>query len=151
MDQQATRQGFFYGYLIVGASSIIQMMFLSCMFAYGVLFKELESEFGWSRAAIAGAPSLMMLMMGTLGIFLGRVNDVAGPRLLLTLTGVLYGVGFMLMYQMNSLWELYLFFGAMGGLGLASATNESQRGVQWQFTIEDARTRLISLYPKIIN
>ena len=120
MDQQATRQGFFYGYLIVGASSIIQMMFLSCMFAYGVLFKELESEFGWSRAAIAGAPSLMMLMMGTLGIFLGRVNDVAGPRLLLTLTGVLYGVGFMLMYQMNSLWELYLFFGVMGGLGLAS-------------------------------
>ena len=63
------------------------MMFLSCMFAYGVLFKELESESGWSRAAIAGASSLMMLMMGTLGIFLGRVNDVAGPRLLLTLTG----------------------------------------------------------------
>jgi len=58
---------------------------------------------------------------------------------------VLYGVGFMLMYQMNSLWELYLFFGVMGGLGLASATNESQRGVQWQFTIEDAHTRLISL------
>ena len=25
------------------------MMFLSCMFAYGVLFKELESEFGCSR------------------------------------------------------------------------------------------------------
>ena len=121
------------------------------MFAYGVLFKELESEFGWSRAAIAGAPSLMMLMMGTLGIFLGRVNDVAGPRLLLTLTGVLYGVGFMLMYQMNSLWELYLFFGAMGGLGLASATNESQRGVQWQFTIEDARTKLTSLYLSLIH
>jgi hypothetical protein len=49
MDQQATRQGFFYGYLIVGTSSSIQMMFLSCMFAYGVLFKELESEFGCSR------------------------------------------------------------------------------------------------------
>ena len=123
MDQQATRQGFFYGYLIVGASSSIQMMFLSCMFAYGVLFKELESEFGWSRAAIAGASSRMMLMLGTLGIFWGeRVNDVAGPRLLLTLTGVLYGVGFMLMYQMNSLWELYLFFGVMGGLGWPRTT-----------------------------
>jgi hypothetical protein len=53
----------------------------------------------------------MMLMMGTLGIFLGRVNDVAGPRLLLTLTGVLYGVGFMLMYQMNSLWSYTCFWG----------------------------------------
>ena len=87
------------------------MMFLSCMFAYGVLFKELESESGWSRAAIAGASSLMMLMLGTLGIFWGRVNDVAGPRLLLTLTGVLYGVGFMLMYQMNSLWNYTCFWG----------------------------------------
>jgi len=33
----------------------------------------------------------------------------------------------------------------------AAATNENQRGVQWQFTIEDARTKLTSLYPKIIN
>ena len=120
MEEQAGTKSFFYGYLIVAASSIIQMLFLSCMFAYGVLFKELEAEFGWSRAAIAGASSLMMLMMGTLAIFLGRTNDIAGPRLLLTLTGILYGLGFMLMSQMNSLWELYLYFGVMGGFGLAS-------------------------------
>ena len=104
------------------------MMFLSCMFAYGVLFKEFESEFGWSRAAIAGAPSLMMLMMGTLGIFLGRVNDVAGPRLLLTLTGVLYGVGFMLMYQMNSLWSYTCFLGRWGAWAGLSHKREPTRG-----------------------
>ena len=33
----------------------------------------------------------------------------------------------------------------------ALATNQNQRGVKWQFTIEDARTKLTSLYPKIIN
>ena len=33
----------------------------------------------------------------------------------------------------------------------ATATNQNQRGVQWRFTIEDARTKLTSLYPKIIN
>ena len=33
----------------------------------------------------------------------------------------------------------------------ATATNQNQRGVKWQFTIEDARTKLTSLYPKIIN
>jgi len=116
------------------------MMFLSCMFAYGVLFKELESESGWSRAAIAGASSLMMLMMGTLGIFLGRVNDVAGPRLLLTLTGGALRRGLHAHVPDEQPLELYLFLGVMGGLGLTSATNESQRGVQWQFTIEDAHT-----------
>jgi hypothetical protein len=28
-------------------------------------------------------------------------------------------------------------------------TNEKQRGVDWQFRIDDARTKLKSLYPKI--
>ncbi len=28
-------------------------------------------------------------------------------------------------------------------------TNEKQRGVDWQFHIDDARTKLKSLYPKI--
>lgn len=33
----------------------------------------------------------------------------------------------------------------------SAATNEKQRGVEWQFTIDDARTKLASLYPKIKN
>jgi hypothetical protein len=28
-------------------------------------------------------------------------------------------------------------------------TNDKQRGVEWQFRIDDARTRLKSLYPKL--
>ena len=31
----------------------------------------------------------------------------------------------------------------------SDATNEKQRGVDWQFTIEKARTKLKRLYPKI--
>ena len=95
--KQPSERKWFYGYQIVAASSIIQMLYLSLMFSFGVLFKEFESEFGWSRASIAGASSMMMLMMGTLGIFLGKANDLFGPRLVLTLTGLLYGLGFMLM------------------------------------------------------
>jgi len=29
-------------------------------------------------------------------------------------------------------------------------TNDTQRGVEWQFRIDDARTRLKSLYPKLL-
>ena len=88
--KQPSERKWFYGYQIVAASSIIQMLYLSLMFSFGVLFKEFESEFGWSRASIAGASSMMMLMMGTLGIFLGKEKDLFGPRLVLTLTGLLY-------------------------------------------------------------
>ncbi|MFT4553126.1 MAG: hypothetical protein ACI9S8_001762 [Chlamydiales bacterium] len=31
----------------------------------------------------------------------------------------------------------------------ANATNERQRGVDWQFKIDQARVKLKSLYPKI--
>ena len=31
------------------------------------------------------------------------------------------------------------------------ASNDKQRGVNWQFKIDDARTKLKSLYPKINN
>ena len=33
----------------------------------------------------------------------------------------------------------------------AIASNDRQKGVDWQFTIEDARHKLKSLYPNIIN
>ena len=39
-------RNFFYGYRIVAASSVIQMMYLGCVFAYGVFFPEFEAEFG---------------------------------------------------------------------------------------------------------
>ena len=53
----------YYGYRIVAASCVIQMMYLGGMFSYGVFFPELEAEFRWSRATISGASSMMFMMM----------------------------------------------------------------------------------------
>ena len=55
-------KGIFYGYKIVAASSVVQMMTLGCVYTYGALFSEFESEFGWSRALISGAASLFFLL-----------------------------------------------------------------------------------------
>ena len=111
---------FYYGYRIVGATSVIQMMYLGCVFSFGVFFPEFEAEFGWSRASISGASSLMVLMMGMLAIFMGRVNDAFGPRVLLTVATAIFAVGYLLMYRMTAIWELYLFYGLVGGLGMGA-------------------------------
>jgi len=47
----------YYGYHIVAASFLIQGVTIGGNFAYGVLFKELETEFGWSRASFSAARS----------------------------------------------------------------------------------------------
>ena len=100
---------FYYGYRIVAATSVIQMMYLGCVFSFGVLFPEFEAEFGWSRATISGASSSMFLVMGVLGIVMGRVSDVLGPRVLLTVAAAVFATGYLLMYRMTTAWELYLF------------------------------------------
>ncbi|MCH9671789.1 MAG: MFS transporter [Gammaproteobacteria bacterium] len=111
---------YFYGYNIIAASCILQMMYLGTLFSYGVLFPELEAEFGWSRATISGASSLSFLLMGGLAIFMGRINDVLGPRILLAVTGALFGLGYLMMFRMQSVWELYLYFGLLIGIGMGA-------------------------------
>ena len=99
---------------------VTQMMYLGLFFTFGVLFPEFEKEFGWSRAQISGASSTMFIVMGVLGIAMGRVNDLIGPRILLTASTVVFALGFILMSRMTALWHLYLFYGLLCGLGVAA-------------------------------
>ena len=113
-------KGSFYGYKLVAAGGVVQMMTLGCVYTYGVIFSELETEFGWSRAVISGAASLFFLLYGSFGIVAGSATDRFGPRIVLTICGILFGAGFLLMHQMASVWELYLFYGVMCGVGMSA-------------------------------
>ena len=85
---------------------ITQMMYLGLFFTFSVLFPEFEREFGWSRAQISGAPSTMFVVMGIVGVFMGRVNDQVGPRLLLKVWTIVIGVGFDRLSKSETGWEL---------------------------------------------
>ena len=118
--QKSYKSKFHYGYVIAASCFGIQAVGVGTYFSYGVLFNPLISEFGWSRAAIAGASSMAFLLMGLLGIGVGRLNDRIGPRKLMTVTGIFFGLGYLLMSRLDNLWQLYLFFGLIFGIGLSS-------------------------------
>ena len=61
----------YYGYRIVAACCVIQAVNLGGVFIFGVLFAELEREFGWSRTTISGASSFAFLMMGGGAVLMG--------------------------------------------------------------------------------
>jgi MFS family permease len=117
---KAHKGKFHYSYVIAASCFGIQAVGIGTYFSYGVLFNPLISEFGWSRAAIAGAASMAFLLMGLLGIGIGRLNDRIGPRKLMTVTGVFFGLGYLLMSRLETVWQLYLFFGVIFGIGLSS-------------------------------
>ncbi len=110
----------FDGYRIVTASFVIQGVVIGAMFAYGVFFRELEVEFGWSRAMISGASSLSFVVMGVLAIVAGRLNDQIGPRILITASALCFGVGYAAMSRLEAPWELFLFYGLLAGIGYST-------------------------------
>jgi len=109
----------FYGYVVAAACFAIQATGIGTHVTFGIFFKPLLADFGWPRASLAGAHSLAFVLSGFLGIFVGRLNDRFGPRVLLTVTALFFGMGLFLMSTADSLWQIYLFYGIMVGIGLS--------------------------------
>jgi MFS family permease len=111
---------YFYGYNIVASGFIIQAVAIGAMFTYGVFFKEFQTEFGWSRATVSGASSLAFLVMGAAGILAGRLNDRIGPKILIVVSGISMGLGYLLMSRLQAPWQLYLLYGVLVGTGFST-------------------------------
>ena len=113
--------GIFYGYFIVAAAFCSIFVLFAVYYAFGVFFKPVLEEFGWTRAMTSGAFSLSALLMGVLGIVMGGLNDRFGPRVVMTLCGILIGLGYILMSQIRTIWHLYLFYGIFVGAGMSAS------------------------------
>jgi MFS family permease len=118
MNEQHTRK-FFYGYIIVLACFLLQAIGVGTYVAFGVFFKPLLAEFGWSRATVSGASSLAYVLMGLLGIVAGSVNDRFGPRILMAVTALFFGAGYVLLSRVHAVWQFYLVYGLVVGIGLS--------------------------------
>ena len=77
---ESVRPRFFYGYVIVSAALVIMALSFGINYSFGVFFKPLLAEFGWTRAVTAAAYSLMTLVSGFMGIFAGKLSDNFGAR-----------------------------------------------------------------------
>ncbi len=106
-----------YGWVIVVSATLILLIYAPVMYAFGIFLRPLTMEFNWDRGALSGALSVRLLVSGLLSILAGRISDKYGPRILVTIGGLLIGVGFLLMAQINSLWQAYLIWGLLMGVG----------------------------------
>ncbi len=116
---EAKENRFFYGYVIVATALLIDLIMGGVHFTFGIFFKPISAEFGWTRAATSGAFTLYSIFHGALFIITGRINDRFGPRLLLTASGLFLGLGYFLMSRIGAIWQLYLFYGVIVSIGMS--------------------------------
>ena len=107
-------------YLVVLGALITQFMIIGLFFVYSLLIKELETEFGWSRTTLSIGASIAGLAMGVFAIMGGRLSDLFGPRIVLTCTGLIYGLGYASISLISEPWHLYLICGLFLGLGMST-------------------------------
>lgn len=85
---------FFYGHIVVILAFLVMLLTYGIRTTFGVFFKPILSEFDSTRALISGAVTLSMVVQGLWGIFMGRVNDRIGSRLVITICSLFYLWGF---------------------------------------------------------
>lgn len=117
----AKKPRIFYGYIIVLASFLVLMTVYGSQYSFGVFFKPVLNEFGWTRAMTSGAYSLNVALQGVFTIICGRLCDRFGPRPVLTFSGILLGLGYLLMSLTSAIWQIYLFYGVLVSIGAAAS------------------------------
>ena len=116
---EAKEKRLFYGYVIVATALLIDLILAGVHFTFGIFFKPVSTEFGWTRAATSGAFTFYSIFHGALFIITGRINDRFGPRLLLVASGLFMGLGYFLMSRISAIWQLYLFYGVIVSIGMS--------------------------------
>ncbi len=111
----------FFGHVIVMVALAVMVIVWGTNYSFGVFFIPILKEFGWTRAITTGAFGLAMLLEGFGGMFMGRMNDRFGARWIVTICGLCMGGGLLLMSQISQVWQLYLYYGVMIGIGLSGS------------------------------
>src|SRR5712692_8826318 len=117
-----TFRRFHYAWVVTAVTFVALLAAASVRAAPGVIIIPLESEFGWDRASISLAVSISLITFGLGGPVGGTLVDRFGPRraLLSGLAAIAIGLFFLL--SLHELWQLYLVWGLLIGVGTGIAS-----------------------------
>jgi sugar phosphate permease len=106
-----------YGWIVVGITCVVLLTGAGIRSTPGILMVPLEQEFHWSRATIALAVSINLLLYGCIGPFAAAIMERFGIRRSVLCALALVGVGVASTSFMRYPWQLILMWGFLVGTG----------------------------------
>jgi MFS family permease len=111
-----------YGWIVLGALTVIMIAAGGLRSTFGVFIKPIEAELGWSRTSLSMAAALSLLVYGALAPLVGRAADRWGARSVFTASLGLLAIGALASAFMTELWHLYVAAGLLMAVGAGGAT-----------------------------
>lgn len=118
--KSSKQPAFFYGYKIVIFGFLIFMIQIGAQYCFGVFFKPVLNDFGWTRAVTTGAYSLTGVFAAFWGIAAGRIVDRFGPRKVISVCAVIFGLSYILMSGISTVWQFYLYYGVLMSMAMVA-------------------------------
>lgn len=106
---------------IVVSGAVLLQVCLGAIYTWSLFNQPLIDKFGWDLDATVRTYSIAIAVFAFTTIFSGRLQDKIGPRLVATIGAVCYGSGLILTSRVTELWQLYLSYSVLGGIGVGFA------------------------------
>jgi len=106
-----------YGWAVVIATFLATLSSAASISAPGVFIVPLEQEFHWSNAEISGALSIRLLLYGLVAPFAAAFINRYGMRNVVICAMTTIIAGLVLSLFMTEVWQLFLLWGLVVGLG----------------------------------
>ena len=106
-----------YAWIVVAVMFVAMLASVGVRATPGVLIVPLQQAFGWNAAVISGAISLNILLFGLVGPFAAGFIQVIGLKRTVLCSMVLLVIGAGLSSFVTQIWQLYLTWGVLVGLG----------------------------------
>jgi MFS family permease len=104
-------------WIILACAFAIQFTFSGIHFTFGVFLKPVANDFEWSRGATAFAYTLQWWITSPAALIFGWLSDRIGPRRVLLIGGLIFGLGIFLSGLVQNFWQFCLTIGVLAGIG----------------------------------
>ena len=106
-----------YGWVIVAAGLVISLCMYGVIESFAIMFKPIAEQFEWDRGTVSVASMISWISFGLSSLVCGRLSDRFGSKWVIIAGSLFFVAGTFLMSQVQSLWQLYLYFGVILAIG----------------------------------
>jgi MFS family permease len=112
-----SRRGIHYAWVVMGIAFLTMLISSSALGLPGAFLRPLSKEFGWNTEQISSALAVRFALFGLMGPFAAILMERYGLRRMVCIALGLIAGGLLLATRMHALWQLFLLWGLVLGIG----------------------------------